>query len=112
MGDIDTIERAVEIVAEDLGEAFDLPAWEVVRVGSDSPNGFTGPMLRSPVYVGRDGSTPADFTREVAQAFESAGLVTVDEPGVGDGGWLIGTARVAGRILTVRSKGQIEIIVG
>lgn len=112
MPDDDTVEAAVLSIAEDLAEVFDLPQWQVVRKGGLQDGRWLGPHLRSDRYVGRDGSTPADFRREVQAAFDAAGLRTVEVPGVGDGGWLVGRAEVDGVPLCVRSKGAIEILVG
>lgn len=111
MPDDAVVEAAVLAVAEHLSQAFDLPEWNVTRQGGESAGTWIGPELRSEKYVGRDGSTPEDFEREVEAAFRAAGLRVVEAPGIGNGGWLVGTADLGGARLTVRSKGAIEIMV-
>lgn len=107
MPDSAQVETAVHGIAEHLTEAFDLPEWTVVRHGTDGPGAWSGPLLRSEKFVGRDGSTPEDFSREVAAAFSAVGAL--EEPARREGGWLIGRARLGGVEILVRSKGAIEI---
>lgn len=107
MPDSEQVETAVHGIAEHLADVFDLPEWTVVRQGRESSDAWSGPLLRSEKYVGRDGSTPEDFSREVTAAFASVGAE--EEPAERDGGWLIGRARLADARIIVRSKGAIEI---
>lgn len=107
-----TIEVAVTAVAEHLRHAFDLPAWVAARPEGGVEEHSYGPILVSDRYVGRDGSTPADFRREVTAAFATAGIELAAPAGAGQGGWLEAVGRLADATITVRSKGRIEIIVG
>lgn len=109
--DESAVEQAVLRIAEHLTSAFDLPTWNVVRQGGTQGGRWSGPYLRSGKYVGKEGSTPGDFSREVAGAFSSAHAAVTTDPGTRRGGWLLGAASVGGASITVRSKGSIEIVV-
>ncbi len=100
-----TIEAAVSAVAEHLRHAFDLPAWEATRPEGGEEERSYGPMLVNDRYVGRDGSTPADFRREATAAFATAGIELAAPAGAGEGGWLEAVGRLDGATITVRSEG-------
>lgn len=104
-----SVDAAVATIAEQLSEEFALPDWHISRTAPTEPGSNGVLTLVSRKYVGHDGSTPTDFSRAVQAAFHCVGAEAIGEPGVGEGGWLIGRARLGSATITVRSKGSIEI---